>query len=111
MVIARIRERNLQQLRPIMQPAGVADGRLPVWCPRMAGSRGACVAFDDVVVVVALLGKLPSVPPNPTARATMAAPPNSEIAFVASDFIRIEILHRVVVAGATGPPPDKDWAR
>jgi hypothetical protein len=67
----------------------------------MAGAGGACVAFDDVVVVAlvdkALLGKLAPAPPNPTVKAIMVAPPNSETAFVASDFMRFATLHRVVI--------------
>jgi hypothetical protein len=88
-----------------MQPVGVADARLPVAPPRTAGAgvEGACIAFDDVVVV-ALLGKLPPTPPNPTAKAIIVAPPISEMAFLASDFMRSGILHRVVFvpAGARG---------
>jgi hypothetical protein len=53
----------------------------------MAGAGGACVAFDDVVVVAlvdkALLGKLAPALPIPTVKAIMVAPPNTETAFVA----------------------------
>jgi hypothetical protein len=69
-----------------MQPVGVADARRSVELPPTAGAGDACVAVDDVAVVV-LLGVLPATPPNPTAKAIMAAPQISEIGFVASDFM------------------------
>jgi hypothetical protein len=69
-----------------MHPVGVADARRSVEPPRTAGAGDACVALDNVAVV-ALLGVLLPTPPNPTANAIMVAPPTSEIAFVASDFI------------------------
>jgi hypothetical protein len=40
-----------------------------------------------VVVVVVLLIDLPPPPPHPTANTSMAAPPNSAIAVLGSDFI------------------------
>jgi hypothetical protein len=76
-----------------MQPVGVIGARPPTGRPRSAG--GSCVAFDDVVVG-ALLGKLAPAPPNPTAKAITVAPPNSEIAFLASDFMSFGMLQRVV---------------
>ena len=67
----------------------------------MAGAGGACTAFDDVVVVAlvdtALLDKLAPAPPIPTVNAIMVAPPNSETVFIALDFMRFVILHRVVM--------------
>jgi hypothetical protein len=51
--------------------------------------------LDDVVIVP--LGELPPTLPNPTAKAIIAAPPNSEIAFVASVFMSSWILRGVVL--------------
>jgi hypothetical protein len=55
---------------------------------------GAVVLVDDVVdvVVLVLLGALLPPPPQPTVKTSMAAPPNTANAVLASDLIRLPNL-------------------
>ncbi len=86
-----------------MQPPGalgtlpVVDGVPGAGLPGADDGGGAGVTLDEgvVVVVVVELGDLLP-PPHPTAKTSTAAPPNSAIAVLASDFIRISVLHPVV---------------
>jgi hypothetical protein len=54
---------------------------------------------DEGVIVVVVFA-LPTLAPNTAAKTSMVAPPNHAIAVLASDLIRLSILHRVVI-----PPP------
>ncbi len=62
----------------------------------MAGGAGATLDVGVAIGVVVLLAN--SAPPNPIAKPSVAAPPNSAIAVFVCDFIRLSVLGCVVVA-------------
>jgi hypothetical protein len=68
-------------------PSGAAEG----------GGAGVTVDRGVVGVIVVVVIVLLRPPPNPAAKTSMVRPPNRVIAVLASDLIRLSILHRVLI--------------